>query len=113
MSWRGGVPVGPGVAFTAVDAGTSSFPPAFDHATIAATLLASSCFECSNGTPTFDAGHGGMYFASTTVPIPSATVAASPAVSYRQWAAPTWPVVWHDAQFALRMGMTTFWNEGP
>ena len=64
----------------------------------------SSCFEWRSGTPTFDAGHGGMYFAWTTVPMPSAIFGASPALSSVQCAAPTAPVLWHEAQFACEHG---------
>ena len=53
-----------------------------------------------------------MYLAATTVPIPSDTFWASAAVSSVQCAAPTSPVVWHDAQLACSAGMTTVLNDG-
>src|ERR1700754_3000979 len=99
-SRRGGLPAGPRVALTLVDPSTSGGPPACDHFTIAARTLGSSCFEWLSGTPMSDAGHGGMYFASTTVPMPSEIFAASAAVVSVQCAAPTCPAAWHDAQFA-------------
>src|SRR5581483_5688436 len=44
--------------------------------------------------------------------MPSETAAASPAVSSVHCAAPTWPGLWHDAQFASRAGITTRANDG-
>src|SRR6516164_6098324 len=39
--------------------------------------------------------------------------AASPALSRTQCSEPTWPELWHEAQFCSRIGATAFLNEGP
>ena len=48
----------------------------------------------------------------TTVPMPSEIAFASAAVLSVHWEAPTWPGLWHDAQFASSAGITTSLNDG-
>src|SRR3954454_12155378 len=112
MSRRGAGTGGPPRGSIFVVSGTSSGPPAWDHWTIASIVDWSRRFEFRSATPCGDAGHGGMYPASTTEPMPSEILAASAAVASVQCAAPTWPARWHDAQFASSAGMITRANEG-
>src|SRR3954449_6029776 len=87
-----------------VDSGSSSGPP------WAADWLRSSIWWSvrlvlwERGTPLFDAGHGGMYFALVMTPMPSEMAEASPAVCSCQWAAPTSPGLWQLAHVCSRMG---------
>ncbi len=70
-------------------------------------------WEWASGTPVLEAGHGGMYLALVITPMPSAMAEASPAVCSCQWAAPTWPGLWHDAQLCSRIGWMSAAKEGP
>ncbi len=54
-----------------------------------------------------------MYLAWVTILSPEATDEASAAVASCQWAAPTCPGAWHEAQLDSRMGATTVLNDGP
>ena len=96
-----------------VFAGTSSWPPAFAQATTLAMVAASSAFECASGTPTSDAGHGGMYFDATTAPMPSEMRLASPAFWSCQCSPPTSPLAWQAAQLAASTGSISFLYDGP
>src|SRR6478752_1188343 len=96
-----------------VERDTSSGPPAFAQAASVDSCAGLRTRRCASGTPLSDAGHGGMYFVSVTVRMPSATAAASPAVSRRQCSEPTSPLLWHDAQLPSRIGRTAEANDGP
>ena len=79
---------------------------------MAAISSSVSAIVCLSGTPTSEAGHGGMCLVSVTVLRPSDTDWASPAVSMVSWWAPIWPVLWHETQLASRMGCTVLANDG-
>ncbi len=92
---------------------TSSSPPAFAHATTASMSSALSDGSWANGIDSSDDGHGGMYPDPTTSPSPSATSAASAAVSSGHTSEPAPPSLWHDAHRSASTGITAASKEGP
>src|ERR1700694_3636690 len=106
-SARGLSPAASGVAVMGVVGATSSLPPPLAHCAMRSMVFWSRALEWTSATPSGEAGQGGMNLARVTTPMPSATADASAAVRNSQWAAPTWPGLWHEAQLCWRTGWTT------
>src|SRR4051794_37196406 len=68
---------------------------------------------CCNATPTFDAGHGGMYRDCVTTSSPLAARAASAAVDNVHSPEPEPFGWWHDAHEFSRIGCTVVENVPP